>query len=103
MKRETNYKKLLENELEMVRDEFANIGKKIETEEDVGTYELWIERGRKVKRGEKALCIESSKPYPVPIFSYGTQVIDANGRKKFGKYKVRWSLFAKDQTVELTI
>ena len=30
MKRETNYKRLLENELEMVRDEFANIGKKLD-------------------------------------------------------------------------
>ena len=101
MKRETNYNKLIRDDLELVRREFLKIGTIIETEEDFGTYDLWKERGRRVKRNEKALHIVSSKPYPKPLYSYGAFVLDENGRKKFGKYHQHWCLFSEDQTEEL--
>ena len=98
MKRETNYHRLIRDDLELVKKEFASMGKEIHDENDFGTYDLWKERGRKVKRGETALHIISSKPYPIPIFSYGNPVIDGSGKTKFRKYHQHWCLFSKDQT-----
>ena len=101
MKRETNYNRLIRDDLDAVRKEFASIGKTIDTEEDFGTYDLWKERGRKVQRGEKALHFMSSKPYPTPIFNGGAPRLDRNGNQMFGKYHQHWCLFHKDQTEEL--
>ena len=100
MKRETNYNRLIRDDLELVKQEFRSIGKNVETEDDIGTYDLWKQRGRKVKRGETALHIISSKPYPVPIYSYGSPILDETGKTRFRKYHQHWCLFSKDQTEE---
>jgi hypothetical protein len=101
MKRETNYNRLIRDDIELVKKKFASIGKQVKTEDDFGTYDLWKERGRRVKRGETALHIESSKPYPIPVYSYGAPVLNENGEKKFRKYHQHWCLFSKDQTEEI--
>lgn len=98
MRREANYNNLIRDDLEMVKKEFANIGKIIHTEEDFGTYDLWIKRGRKVKRNETALHIISSEPYPCHIYRAGKQQKDDKGKVKFAKYHQHWCLFSIDQT-----
>lgn len=101
MKREKHYNKLIRDDLQMIIKEFADIGKTIETEEDVGTYDLWIERGRRVIRNETALNISSSRTYSSPIYFSGKTILDDNGKAKFGKYHQHWCLFSKDQTEEV--
>ena len=98
MKRETNYNNLIRDDLQMIIKEFADIGKTIETEEDFGTYDLWMKRGRRVKRNEKALHTISSKSYPCPVYRAGHQQTDDKGKVKFAKYRQHWCLFSKDQT-----
>ena len=101
MRRETNYNNLIRDDLEMVKKEFANIGKIINTEEDFGTYDLWMKRGRRVKCNETALHTISSKPYPCPVYRAGQQQKDDKGKLKFAKYHQHWCLFSKDQTEEV--
>ena len=98
MRRETNYRKLIEYELDLIKERFASIKINIDTEEDIGTYDLWLERGRKVKRGEKALLYNSAKAYPTPIWTCGGKKLDENGKPIFRKYDQKWCLFSKDQT-----
>ena len=103
MKRETNYKKLIENEVDLIKERFKSIGKTIDTMEDIGTYDLWLERGRKVKMGEKALLYKSAKAYPTPIWTCGGRKLDENGKPIIRKFDQKWSLFSKDQTKQIKL
>ena len=87
--------------MDLVKKEFAKIGTIIKNEHDFGTYDLWKERGRKVKRGEKALHIESSKAYASPLYSQGAPLLNERGERQFGRYHTHWCLFSRDQTEEM--
>ena len=99
-----NYTKFSTEELDDIKLEFDNFGYCINDTDDFCTYRGWKERGRKVKRGEKGLKIESSRIYSKPLFNNGAPIMDSKtGRQKFYKGKQRFVLFAIQQTDEVAM
>lgn len=101
MKREQNYQQFIEDDFSRIKESFNIIDLVVRSPQDVGTYDLWIERGRKVKRGEEATRIGSTHYYPVPLWSNGERITNEYGVQKFGKYKTSWCLFHKKQTYKM--
>ena len=97
-----NYERLISNDFEDIKLLFKEQGYAIYRPDDIGTYEMWIQRGRKVRPGEVSLHIVSSKKMPKPIYKSGSLQYDCIGRPVFGKFHTHWSLFAIQQTSELT-
>lgn len=98
-----NYTKFINAELNDIKIEFDAFGYEVNDVDDFCTYKGWLERGRKVKRGEKGLPIESSLSYAKPLYRYGTPVIDAKtGKQKFYRGTQRFVLFAIQQTEEIS-
>ena len=50
-----NYTKFSNEELDDIKIEFDAFGYSVNDTDDFCTYKGWLERGRKVKRGEKGL------------------------------------------------
>ena len=99
-----NYTKFSNEELEDIKIEFDAFGYPVNDINDFCTYRGWLEKGRKVKRGEKGLKIESSHIYSKPLYLYGTPVIDKKtGKQKFYKSTQRFVLFAIQQTEKLSV
>ena len=99
-----NYAKFSNEELEDIKIEFDAFGYPVNDINDFCTYRGWLEKGRKVKRGEKGLKIESSHIYSKPLYLDGTPVIDKKtGKQKFYKGTQRFVLFAIQQTEELSV
>ena len=98
-----NYTKFSNEELDDIKIEFDAFGYSVNDTDDFCTYKGWLERGRKVKRGEKGLNMESSHIYSKPLFEYGQPMVDAKtGKQKFYKGTQRFVLFAIQQTQELS-
>ena len=95
------YDKFVEDDILMIIEEFANNGIKVESPDDFAPYDLWIERGRKVKTGEVSTKIDSSKAFPVAIWNNGSRRLDEIGRQIYRRYPMHWCLFSKDQTYNL--
>ena len=66
-----NYTKFSNEELDDIKIEFDAFGYPVNDADDFCTYKGWLERGRRVKRGEKGLKTESSHIYSKPLFNYG--------------------------------
>ena len=98
-----NYTKFSNEELDDIKIEFDAFGYPVNDVEDFCTYKGWLSKGRKVKKGEKGLKIESSHIYSKPLFHCGSPMLDAKtGRQKFYKGTQTFVLFAVQQTEELT-
>ena len=98
----TNYEKFSTEELEDIKIEFDAFGYSINEPDDFCTFKGWKQRGRKVKRGEKGLPIDSKHIYSKPIYKNGCQLADERtGRQKFYRGTQRFVLFAIQQTEEL--
>ena len=99
MKPSTNYEKFITDDFLLIQDCFEEQGYSITNATDFSTYQGWIDKGRKVKRGEKAIIIESTNAYAQPVFLNGEQVYnDRTGRKQFRRYHKSFALFHKNQT-----
>ena len=104
MKAAKNYGYFINDELPLIKEHFKKEkGLEVASGEDICTYIGWKERGRKVKRGEKAVKVQSEKLYSVPLFYQGGPVLDEKGRQCFAKLEKGWCLFHKEQTGELPI
>lgn len=102
MKPSINYEKFITDDFLLIQNCFKEQGYTIENATDFSTYQGWIDKGRKVKRGETAVIIESTNAYPHPVFLNGAQVYDKNtGRKQFRRYRKKFVLFHKEQTKTL--
>ena len=98
-----NYDKFVNNEFNLIKHEFEEVGYKVNSETDFSTYQGWINKGRKVKRGQKGLTIKTSQKYSMPLFIHGCPIIDPNtGKQKFFKGTKRYTLFSKEQTEKNT-
>lgn len=98
-----NYSKFSESEFDAIKIEFDAAGYIVNDVSDFCTYKGWMGKGRKVKRGEKGLTLESSNIYSQPLFQDGFPVLDRRtGRQKFYKGTKRFTLFAVEQTEELS-
>ena len=99
MKPSTNYEKFITDDFSLIQDCFEEQGYSITNATDFSTYQGWIDKGRKVKCGEKAVVIETTQAYAHPIFRNGTQVYDERtGRKVIRRYHKSFALFHKNQT-----
>ena len=74
----------------------------VKSREDFDSYVAWKERGRVIKRGEKATQVFTDKVTATPVFNYGSPVLDEKGRQKFTSIKRNYHLFHIDQTELLT-
>ena len=97
------YEKFINDDFALIQDCFYEIGYKVSNAADFSTYQGWLSKGRKVKRGETALKIESTKPYPQPLHLNGEQVYNDAGKKQFRKYRKNFSLFHIEQTKSLAL
>ena len=88
MKSATTYQYFLDDDFNIIQDERFNNekGLSVETADDVCTYQGWIERKRRVKRGERSVKFQSSKPYAQPFIRNGAPKLDDKGKQMFGKY-----------------
>ena len=68
---------------------------------DIQHYQGFNELGRRVKRGEKSVYIQSDKTYPQPIFNKGGIIKDEQGKNVIRELKKGYSLFHVDQTTEV--
>lgn len=99
-----NYTRFCEEELDTIKKEFNDFGFNVSDADEFSTYRGWMQKGRKVKRGEKGLKIETNHLYAKPLFHYGAPVIDKKtGKQKFYKGTQRFVLFAIQQTEELSV
>ena len=99
MKPSTNYEKFISDDFSLIQDCFKEQGYSITNATDFSTYQGWIDKGRKVKCGEKAVVIETTNAYAHPVFRNGTQIYDARtGKKQFRRYHKSFALFHKNQT-----
>lgn len=104
MRSATTYAYFLDDDFNIIKERFDNEkGLSVSNAEDVCTYQGWMERKRKVKRGEKSIKFETSKSYAQPIYKEGAPDFDENGKRKFGKYHKRFALFHYEQTEPLTL
>ena len=104
MKAAKNYGYFINDELSLIKEYFLNEkGLEVAGGEDICTYIGWKERGRKVKRGEKAVKVKTKNLYSVPLFDQGAPVLDEKGRQCFAKLGKVWCLFHKEQTGELPL
>jgi len=100
---QSNYLKFISNELDNIKVGFDMYGYPINGTEDFCTYKGWVEKGRKVKVGEKGMKIESADIYSQPLYENGRPVLDKRtGKQKFYKGTKRFVLFAVQQTETLT-
>tara|TARA_A100001201_G_scaffold4730_1_gene9182 strand:+ start:122 stop:439 length:318 start_codon:yes stop_codon:yes gene_type:complete len=99
MKPSTNYEKFIADDFSLIQDCFEEQGYSITNATDFSTYQGWIDKGRKVKCGEKAIVIETTNAYAQPVFLNGTRVYDEiSGKKQFRRYRKSFALFHKNQT-----
>ena len=98
-----NYLKFSSEELEEIKMEFDAFGYSVNEPDDFCTYAGWKQRGRRVKRGEKGMPIDSKNIYSKPIYTNGAPALDKRtGKQKFYKGTQRYTLFAIQQTEELS-
>ena len=72
MRSATTYQYFLDDDFTIIQEEFNKAkGLSVETAGDVCTYQGWVERKRRVKRGEKSVKFQSSKPYAQPLYRNG--------------------------------
>ena len=91
MKPSTNYEKFIADDFSLIQDCFEEQGYSITNATDFSTYQGWIDKGRKVKCGEKAIVIETTKAYAQPVFLNGTRVYDEiTGKRLSGAIKEFW-------------
>ena len=69
--------------------------------DDIQHYQGFNQLGRRIKRGEKSVYIQSDKTYPQPIFKNGQLIKDEQGKNVIREIKKGYSLFHVDQTVEV--
>ena len=102
MKQQVTYEKFIVDDFNIIKNEFDKKGYRVRSASDFGTYKCWLDKGRKVKVGNRGLKLESSKKYPRPYFEYKSPQLDAKGRQVFRYCKKTYVLFHKDQTEYIT-
>ena len=95
---QVNYEKFIHDDFSIIQDEFDKKGDSVRDATDFATYQGWIEKGRKVKRGNKGLKLESTKTYPKPFYDHKSPMLDAKGRPVYRYCKKSFILFHKEQT-----
>jgi hypothetical protein len=104
MKSAKTYERFIDDDFNIIKDEFYKLkGLSVETTDDFCTYDGWMDRKRKVKRGEKSLKVLTSQSYPQPLFYYGAPKTDEKGKILFAKYPKEFALFHLEQTEPLTL
>jgi hypothetical protein len=98
MEPKSNYEKFINDDFSIIREEFNKRGYEVKDASDFSTYKGWLEKGRKVARGNKGLRLESRKTYPKPYFDDGAPRLDAEGRQYYRHCKKSFVLFHKEQT-----
>ena len=97
--RSKSFQDFVNEDFELIKNKFNQLGFKINSFRDFDTYQGWLERGRKVCMGQKAVKIQSSRTYARPVFYKDKQpILDKSGRAKFYSKKQNYSLFHKTQT-----
>ena len=87
--------------LPKIEEAFKEQGFEVAELNDIQHYQGFNELGRRVKRGEKSVYIQSDKTYPQPIFKNGQLIKDEQGKNVIREIKKGYSLFHVDQTTEV--
>ena len=87
--------------LPKIEEAFKEQGFEVTELNDIQHYQGFNELGRRVKRGEKSVYIQSDKTYPQPIFKNGQLIKDEQGKNVIREIKKGYSLFHVDQTTEV--
>ena len=95
------YEKFINDDWEIIKDEFEKQGYPVRSGDDFTTYVGWKERDRVVKRGEVATHFKTTQKYSHPVFRYGGIVRDEKGKQQFHKYHHDFNLFHRNQTEPL--
>ncbi len=98
METAVNYEKFINDDFSIIQDEFNKEGYAVKDATDFATYKGWLDKGRKVKRGNKGLRFETSKTYPKPFYEGYVPKLDAKGRQYYRHCKKSFVLFHKEQT-----
>ena len=98
MEKRTNYEKFIVDDFNIIADEFNKKGYSVKDTTDFETYKGWLNKGRKVKTGNRGLKLESSKPYPKPFYHYGSPKLDDKGNRVYRYCKKTFVLFHREQT-----
>ena len=98
MEKRPNYQKFIIDDFNIIANEFNKKGYSVQDTSDFETYKGWLDKGRKVKTGNKGLKLESSKPYPKPFYDYNAPKLDDKGRRVYRYCKKTFILFHKEQT-----
>ncbi len=95
------YEKFINDDYEIIKDEFEKQGYPVSSEDDFTTYVGWKERDRNVKRGEVATHFTTSQKYSHPVFRHGGLVRDVKGKQLFHRYNHNFNLYHRNQTEPL--
>ena len=87
--------------LPKIEEAFKEKGIDVVEFNDVQHYQGFNQLGRRIKRGEKSVYIQSDKTYPQPIFKNGQLIKDEQGKNVIRELKKGYSLFHVDQTTEV--
>lgn len=99
MRPKSNYEKFIVDDFCYIKEEFSKNGFAVKDASDFATYKGWMDKGRKVVRGNKGLKLESRKSYPKPFFyGDGEPRLDGKGRRFYRYCKKSFVLFHKEQT-----
>ena len=96
------YERFISDEALKIERVFSEHGYQVEDESDNATYDGWIDKGRKVKTGEKGVKVISSKPQAKPLYAGSSPIVDKKtGKQKFACYPISFVLFHVKQTEPL--
>ena len=97
--RSKSFQEFVAEDFKSIQKQFNQLGYKVISHRDFDTYQGWLERGRKVSMGQKAVKVETSRTHTKPIFKDHRQIRPFNsGTTKFYRKKINYSLFHKTQT-----
>ena len=97
--RSKSFQEFVVEDFKSIQKQFNQLGYKVISHRDFDTYQGWLERGRKVAMGQKAVNVETSRTHTKPIFKNHRQPFQPNsGKTRFYRKKINYCLFHKTQT-----
>ena len=102
-KNAVTYEKFIQDDFHFIQQEFYDFGFDVIHPDEIDTYDGWMIRGRRVKRGEKGLKLDTPNAYSQPLYQNGSPQIDEKGNRKFAKWSKRFCLFHFYQTEKLKV
>ena len=97
--RSKSFQDFVEQDFESIKKQFNQLGYKVNSYKDFDTYQGWLERGRRVSMGQKAVNVETSRTHTKPIYKTPrTTNPDHSRNTRFYRKKINFCLFHKTQT-----